>query len=168
LSAAGESEEPQEVEPGLRFTIDREKALEKISDTRIEFAKLHYDWLKHQSTLCTGSILVISALSGSIFAASSFHWGWLILASLVLLLLAILLLTVSMWYWLNWAERTGVFWYLAVDNDHEFAEAVDRIEGGTQQSEQIANRLGLAGSACFILGVVSFCSFALRNASALF
>ena len=57
------------MEPGFRYMMsDRDKAWEKINDTRAEFAKLHYDWLKHLTTLCTGSLLVISALSGSVFA----------------------------------------------------------------------------------------------------
>lgn len=81
---------------------DPDKAKEKFNDARIEFAKLHHDWLKHLTTLCTGSILVISALSGSIFASTSESpvlWKWLIPLSLVLLLLAAVLLSLAMWYW---------------------------------------------------------------------
>jgi putative intracellular protease/amidase len=105
-------EETRQGEPGFRWTMgDRDKAWEKFNDARIEFAKLHYDWLKYLTTLCTGSILVISALSGSVFADSSFLWGWLIPFSLVMLLLAVILLGFSMWYWLNWTDKEFSSYY---------------------------------------------------------
>jgi hypothetical protein len=115
---------------------DRDKAWEKINDTRTEFAKLHYDWLKHLTTLCTGSLLVISALSGSVFA-DFYLLRWLIPVTLVLLLLALLLLVFSMWYYLNWSERTSVFWYLQADEGHEVYEDLSKIEEVATQSDLI-------------------------------
>jgi hypothetical protein len=162
-------EETPQGEPGFRFMMsDRDKAWEKINDARIEFAKLRHDWLKHLTTLCTGSILIISALTGSVFNDTSFLWGWLIPVSLVLLLLAVILLGFSMWYWQNWAERSCVFWYLQADEGHEVAEDLNSIEAISLQSERISSLLVSAGTICFVFGVVSFCIFALRNAGALF
>jgi small-conductance mechanosensitive channel len=162
-------EETPQGEPGFRFMMsDRDKAWEKINDARIEFAKLRHDWLKHLTTLCTGSILIISALTGSVFNDTSFLWGWLIPVSLVLLLLAVILLGFSMWYWQNWAERSCVFWYLQADEGHEVAEDLNTIEAISLQSERISSLLVSAGTICFVFGVVSFCIFALRNAGALF
>lgn len=160
--------ESRQGEPGFRFTTERDKAWEKINDTRIEFAKLHYDWLKHLTTLCTGSILAVSALSGSVFADTSLLLRWLIPVSLVLLLLAVLLLVFSMWYLLNRSEKIGVFWYLDADEGHEVSENLQQIQEVTAQQDLIYNRLGLTGSICFVLGVVSFCAFALRNAGTFF
>jgi hypothetical protein len=125
------------VEPGFRYMMsDRDKAWEKINDTRTEFAKLHYDWLKHLTTLCTGSLLVISALSGSVFA-DFYLLRWLIPVTFVLLLLALLLLVFSMWYYLNWSERTSVFWYLQADEGHVVYEDLSKIEEVATQSDLI-------------------------------
>ena len=88
--------------------------------------------------------------------------------SLVLLLLAVILLGFSMWYWQNWAERSCVFWYLQADEGHEVAEDLNNIDAISLQSERISSLLVSVGSSCFVLGVVSFCIFALHNAGALF
>jgi hypothetical protein len=162
-------EDTRQGEPGPQWTLeDGDKAREKFNYARIEFAKLHYDWLKHLTTLCTGSILVISALSGSVFSDSSVLWRWLIPGSLVLLLLAVILLGYSMWYWLNYAERACVFWYLHAEEDHEFATSLEKVEAVSWQQESISSRLASVGSICFALGIAGFCAFVLLNTSAFF
>ena len=66
--------------------------------------------------------------------------------SLVLLLLAVIILSLSMWYWRNWAERSCIFWYLQADEGHEVAEDLNKIEAFSLWAEGLSKWLTLTGS----------------------
>jgi hypothetical protein len=134
----------------------------KVIDARREHTRQQYDWLKHQTTLSTGSILVVLGLVGSVLDFKRFEW--LLVASLVCLVLSALLAFFAM-FWTFHAG--GIEELMLVDDaismheaDQQDADALNRI---VTRRQLVAIAFGGLGTLIFLASIASFILFALIN-----
>jgi hypothetical protein len=143
-------------------TLTRAEVVGKVIDARREQTRQQYDWFKHQTTLSTGSILVVLGLVGSVLDFK--HFEWLLVASLVCLVLSTLLAFFAMF----WTFRAGGAEELMLVDDaismhkaeQQDADALNRIATG---QHLVALALGGLGALIFLGSIVSFVLFALLN-----
>ena len=134
----------------------------KLIDTRREQNRQQYDWFKHQTTLSTGSILVILGLVGSVLDFKRFEW--LLVASLVCLVLSTLLAFFAMF----WTFRAGgAEELMLVDDAVSMTEAerrdTDALEDLATMQHGLALAFGGLGALIFLASIVGFMLFALLN-----
>jgi hypothetical protein len=102
--SVADNQDPKEGVPGVDFPVGmltRGEAVAILIESRREHARQQYDWFKHQTTLSTGSILVVLGLVGSVLDFKRFEW--LLVASLVCLVISTLLAFLAMF----WTFRAG-------------------------------------------------------------
>ena len=134
----------------------------KVIDARREYARQQYDWFKHQTTLSTGSILVVLGLVGSVLDFKRFEW--LLVASLVCLVLSTLLAFFAMF----WTFRAGGSEEMmlvddAVSRTEAERQDTDALESKATRQQKVALALGGSGAAIFLVSIVIFILFALLN-----
>ena len=150
----------REVRPSDSLT--RAEVVGNVIDARREQTRQQYDWFKHQTTLSTGSILVVLGLVVSVLDFNRFEW--LLVASLVFLVLSTLLAFFAM------------FWTFQAGGDEELMlvdDAVSRTEAERQDTDAlerlatmqhgVALAFGGLGALIFLASIVSFILFALLN-----
>jgi len=106
----------------------------KLIDTRREQNRQQYDWFKHQTTLSTGSILVILGLVGSVLDFKRFEW--LLVASLVCLVLSTLLAFFAMF----WTFRAGGAEELMLVDDAVSMTEAERRDTDALEAARIGTR----------------------------
>ena len=138
------------------------EVVEKIIDARREHTRQQYDWFKHQTTLSTGSILIMLGLVGSVLDFKRFEW--LLVASLVCLVVSTLLAFFAMFWTFS---AGGVEELMLVDDaislheaDRQDADALNRI---VVRRRLVAIGFGLFGALIFLVSIGSFILFALIN-----
>jgi hypothetical protein len=129
-----------------------------VGESRREHAKLRYDWYKHQTTLSTGSILVIAALLGSLFP--NYDSMWLIIISFISLLLSTVTSFAAMGFLIDSSEREDLSWTmgrptLGIENKVQDKQIA--------RFEKVSMWVGRVGSASLVVGIFSFCAFVLYN-----
>lgn len=142
--------------------LTRAEAVGIVIEARREHARQQYDWFKHQTTLSTGSILVVLGLVSSVLEYKRFEW--LLVASLVCLVLS----TVLAFFAMFWTFRAGGAEELMLADEgvsinaaeRQGADALERIATG---QHLVALALGGLGALIFMASIVSFILFALLN-----
>jgi hypothetical protein len=134
----------------------------KVIDARREYTRQQYDWFKHQTTLSTGSILVVLGLVGSVLDFKRFEW--LLVASLVCLVLSTLLTFFAMF----WTFHAGGAEELMFVNDavsmHEATQQdADPLYDIVTRRQLGAVIFGGLGTLIFVGSIASFIVFALLN-----
>ena len=124
--------------------VDAEAVKEQTFKRRHEWSKFWVDYLKHLTTLSTGSILLVVTFLEKL--SSRPHWKWAVITTVAALLLSVLGSVVA-------------FTVLALNVDIWDTED----DAGGQHGDRIA-RVGLYASwAGFVLGMLSLAVFAIRN-----
>ena len=144
--------------------LTRAEAVGIAIESRREHSRQQYDWFKHQTTLSTGSILVVLALVGSVLDFKRFEW--LLGASLVCLVLSTLLAFFAMF----WTFRAGGAEELMLANEgvsintaeQQDADA-DALERAATRQQLVALALGGLGSLIFLVSIGAFILFVLLN-----
>jgi len=143
-------------------TLTHAEVVGKVIEARREHSRQQYDWFKHQTTLSTGSILVVLALVGSVLDFKRFEW--LLVASLVCLVLSTLLAFFAM-FWTF--QAGGSEELMLVDDaismheaDQQDAEALYRV---VTRRQVVALVFGGLVALIFLGSIVSFILFALLN-----
>ena len=150
----------REVRPSDSLT--RAEVVGNVIDARREQTRQQYDWFKHQTTLSTGSILVVLGLVGSVLDFNRFEW--LLVASLVCLVLSTLLAFVAMFGTFQAGGPEELM--LVVDAtsrhkaDQQDAEALYRT---VTRRQLVAAVFGGLGALTFLASIGSFILFALLN-----
>jgi hypothetical protein len=142
--------------------LTRAEAVGIVIEARREHARQQYDWFKHQTTLSTGSILVVSGLVGSVLDYKRFEW--LVVATLVCLVLSTVLAFFAMFctFLAGGAEE------LMLADEGVSINAAERQDAGTLERTAtgwhlVALALGGLGAVIFLVSIVSFMLFALLN-----
>lgn len=158
---------PKEVVPGKDVPIGmltRAEAVGILIESRREHSRQQYDWFKHQTTLSTGSILVVLGLVSSVL---DFHrFEWMLVVSLVSLVVSTLLAFFAMF----WTFRAGGAEELSLANEgvsintaeqeDEEAKILNRLATG---QHLVALALGGSGAVVFVASIGIFILFALLN-----
>jgi hypothetical protein len=134
----------------------------KLIEARREHSRQQYDWFKHQTTLSTGSILVVLGLVGSILDFERFQW--LLVASLLCLVVSTLLAFFVMF----WTFRaSGAEEMMMVDDAVSITEAerqdTDALERIATGQHLVALIIGGSGAVIFVVSISIFILFALLN-----
>lgn len=106
--------------------------------------KLHFEVLKHVTTLCTGSVLILIAFIEKIFTAP--RWKFLVVVSLISFLLSIIFSVLTMVYIASSVRDVTAVGYW-------------RREMGMR----ITSWLGTVGYICFLLGLCALVLFTMKN-----
>jgi uncharacterized protein (DUF697 family) len=121
-----------------------------------------YEWFKHQTTLSTGSILVVLGLVGSVLDFKRFEW--LLVASLVCLIVSTLLAFFAMFWTFS---AGGVEELMLVEEAMSMQEAdrqdADHLNRKATRRQLVAVGFGCVGTSIFLASIGSFILFALIN-----
>jgi hypothetical protein len=142
--------------------LTRAEAVGILIDSRREHSRQQYDWFKHQTTLSTGSILVVLGLVGSVLDYKRFEW--LLVASLVCLVLSTLLAFFAMF----WTFRAGGVEELVLAGEGVSLNAAERqasedLDRRSTWQHLVALVLGGLGALIFLASIGIFVLFALLN-----
>jgi hypothetical protein len=142
--------------------ITHAEVVGRLIEARREHTRQQYDWFKHQTTLSTGSILVVLGLVGSVLDFKRFEW--LLVASLVCLVVSTLLAFFAMF----WTFRAGGAEELmlvdeAVSMNEAERQDADALERIATKQHLVALILGGLGALIFLASIGSFVLFALIN-----
>jgi hypothetical protein len=147
--------------------LTRAEVVGKVIDARREYTRQQYDWLKHQTTLSTGSILVVLGLVGSVLDFKRFEW--LLVASVVCLVLSALLAFIAMF----WTFHAGGAEELMFVNDAVSMHKAEQQDADQQDADALyhivtrrqlgAVIFGGLGTLIFVGSIGSFIVFALLN-----
>ncbi len=138
--------------------LSNAEALTQVIQSRREHSKLRYDRYKHQTTLATGGILIISALLGSTFRDASCLS--LVIASVALLLISAVLGFLAMGL-ITEALGSEDLMFLAL-GEHNDRERYQQMDDRMERFETAAKWVAWASVVFLVLGLLSFAWFAMQ------